>query len=56
MKKAISVILLLLMIFMLEFNWLKGIMPELYVWFESFMAFAILIALIWWNGLAKKMH
>ncbi len=54
MKKIISVTLLLLMIFMLEFNWLEGVLPGIYIWVESILAIGVMISLIMWNDLIKR--
>ncbi len=49
MKKIISVILLIAMVFMLEFNLLDSILPRLYPWVESILAFVALAAVVFWN-------
>ncbi|MEA2077988.1 MAG: hypothetical protein U9O95_08230 [Candidatus Marinimicrobia bacterium] len=54
MKKVISAIVLIMMVIMLEFNLLKSIIPNIYVWVESILAFGILIVLIIWNNLPGK--
>ncbi|MFA6618227.1 MAG: hypothetical protein WCT23_04065 [Candidatus Neomarinimicrobiota bacterium] len=54
MKKIISLILLLLMIFMLQFNWLEGLFPKIHIWIEALIAYAAIIIVFWWNGLLQK--
>jgi len=54
MKKILSVIILIAMIFMLEFNAFKNLLPEAYIWVESILAFGALIGLLAWNDLLKK--
>ncbi|MCF7833269.1 MAG: hypothetical protein K9N05_06825 [Candidatus Marinimicrobia bacterium] len=54
MKKILSIIILIAMIFMLEFNLFKNMLPEAYVWFESILAFGLLFGLLAWNDFLKK--
>ena len=54
MKKILSVIILIAMIFMLEFNAFKNLLPDAHIWVESILAFGALIALLAWNDLLKK--
>ncbi len=54
MKKILSVIILIAMIFMLEFNLFKNLLPDIYVWVESILAFGVLIGLLAWNDILKK--
>ena len=54
MKKILSVIILIVMIFMLEFNAFKNLLPEAYIWVESILAFGALIVLLAWNDFLKK--
>jgi len=49
MKKIISIILLIGMVFMLEFNFLQTLFPGLFAWIESILAFAILAGILLWN-------
>jgi len=53
-KKILSVIILIAMIFMLEFNAFKNLLPDAHIWVESILAFGALIALLAWNDLLKK--
>lgn len=54
MKKVISVIILIAMIFMLEFNLFASILPQAHVWFEPILAAIILALMIMWNKVLKK--
>ena len=54
MKKVLSIVSLIAMVFMLEFNVFKNMLPEAYIWVESILAFGALIALLAWNDLLKK--
>lgn len=54
MKKLISAIILLLIIFMLEFNWLEGILPSIYIWIELIIAIALMFFIAQWNDLVNK--
>lgn len=54
MKKILSIILFIAVIFMLEFNLLKALIPEAYVWVEILLAFVLMIVLSIWNGIFKK--
>ena len=56
MKIILSIVILILMILMLEFNVLRGIFPNAYMWIEPLLAFGAMIALIIWNGLHKITH
>ncbi|MCK4812516.1 MAG: hypothetical protein KAT14_01110 [Candidatus Marinimicrobia bacterium] len=49
MKKIISVILLIAMVFMLEFNLLESVLPKLHPWVESILAFGAMAAVVFWN-------
>jgi len=54
MKKIISALILIALVFMLEFNLLEPLLPDIHVWIESITAFAVLILLILWNDQAVK--
>lgn len=54
MKKIVSAIILIALVFMLEFNLLESLLPDLHVWIEFIIAFAVMILLIIWNDLAGK--
>lgn len=54
MKKILSALLLVAMIFMLEFNLLKPILENAYRWVEPVLAFSVLIAVSVWNDLHIK--
>jgi hypothetical protein len=54
MKKVISIIILIAMIFMLEFNFFASLLPEAHVWFEPLLAMVILALMIMWNKVLKK--
>jgi|GEM_PF-1171078 len=54
MKKLVSFIILVLMVFMLEFNLFRNLLPEAYVWIESLLAFGTLFGVLAWNGMLKK--
>lgn len=54
MKKILSVIILIGMIVMLEFNLLKPLLGTLHQWIEPLIAFLAMILLIIWNGLHQK--
>jgi hypothetical protein len=54
MKKIISVLVLILVILMLEFNFFEGWLPDAHAWIEIILAFLVLIAIIVWNKLHTK--
>ncbi|MEA3392497.1 MAG: hypothetical protein U9Q91_05920 [Candidatus Marinimicrobia bacterium] len=54
MKKILSVIILIALVFMLEFNLFRNLLPEAYIWVESILAFGTLIVLLAWNEFLKK--
>ncbi len=54
MKKIISVLALVLIMLMLEFNFFKGCLPNTHVWFETILAFVVLAAVILWNNFHKR--
>ena len=54
MKKTISVILLIAVVFMLEFNLLESVFEKAFRWIEPVLAFAVLIAISVWNNLYIK--
>ncbi len=49
MKKLTSIVLLIAMVVMLEFNLLEPVFPRLFPWLESGLAFILLAGLILWN-------
>ena len=54
MRKIISILVLIAIVFMLEFNGLKTIISSAYQWIEPLAAFIVLIGLFFWNDLHKK--
>lgn len=54
MKKIISVLLLILIIFILEFNCFRGLLPGAYAWIETILAFLVMAGVLIWNGFHKK--
>lgn len=54
MKKILSVIILIALVFMLEFNLFRNLLPDAYVWVESILAFGALIGVLVWNDMLKK--
>ena len=54
MKKIVSFIILIGVIFMLEFNILRNVMPNAYVWIESILAFGAFLGILVWNDILKK--
>ena len=53
---VLSIVILILMILMLEFNALRGVFPNAYMWIEPLLAFGALIILIIWHGFHKITH
>ncbi|MBN2780600.1 MAG: hypothetical protein JXR21_01400 [Candidatus Marinimicrobia bacterium] len=49
MKKITSIVLLIAMVLVLEFNLLEPVFPRLFPWIESGLAFILLAGLILWN-------
>jgi len=56
MKKIISLIILIALIFMLEFNLLEPILQNAFRWIEPLIAFLVIIALTVWNDLHKNIQ
>ena len=54
MKKLVSFIILIAMILMLEFNFLKNVIPNAYVWIEPILVFGAFMGILVWNGILKK--
>ena len=54
MKKLVSFIILVITVFMLEFNFFSDLLPEAHAWVETLLAFAALIGILAWNGMLKK--
>ena len=54
MKKVISVIILIALVFMLEFNFLEPLFKGAHKWVEPILAFMALIILLIWNDLLIK--
>lgn len=54
MKKIISVLALVLVMLMMEFNFFKGCLPDAYVWLETILAFVVLAAVLLWNNFHKR--
>jgi hypothetical protein len=54
MKKTLSIIIAIVVIFMLEFNLLNTLIPQAYVWIEILLAFVLMAVLSIWNGIFKK--
>lgn len=54
MKKIISLLVIILMVFVLEFNLLKSLLPEIHMWIEPLLAFIVIAGLLVWNDLIRN--
>lgn len=54
MKKIISLLVIILMVFVLEFNLLGSLLPQAHIWVEPLLAFIAIAGLLIWNDLVHN--